>query len=414
MRVFGQAWIPTACVLLVLSGCSIINPKGDEYKHSTQLPPLEIPPQLSKPQSDDRYAIPDPKDVASSATYSEYAKNRGLPTIQNGYVPGVGVDPKTAKAHIERNGSDRWLVVNGSPDQVYNFVRSYLVEAGYKLSVEKPEIGVIETDWMEVNFKVDGGGLLSNLFGNMLNTDDTANFRDRYAIRVDPGKEKGTVEVYVSHKGVEEVALGLDNFKWQPRPSDPEKEAEMLKTLMVKFGADADKAAQQAGVTPKEAKKKAADKPAKQGAIAGALVDREGGDSAIRINDAFDRAWRQAGVAIDKTGLVVTDQNRQDGVFYVQYDASKIKGEDPFNPDKSSGGVSGWFRSLFGGSEKKAAKPDPQSSAVSFEDKSSYKVLVLKRDEMSSEIVVQDRDGKKLPPALAKRFLSILLNQQLN
>ena len=46
----------------VLSGCSgweIFEGRKVEYKSAGKLPPLEVPPDLTRPGRDDRYAIPD-------------------------------------------------------------------------------------------------------------------------------------------------------------------------------------------------------------------------------------------------------------------------------------------------------------------------------------------------------------------
>jgi outer membrane protein assembly factor BamC len=324
------------------------------------------------------------------------------------------MDPKTTKAHLERNGSDRWLVLNGNTQQVYAFIKSYLVESGMKISVEKADIGVIETDWLETQVKVEEAGLLGGFLSGLLNNTESASMRDRYTFRVDAGKEPGTVEVYVSHKGLEEVGIGLDSFKWQPRPSDPQKEAEMLKNLMVRFGVDKEKAAADAGVKPKTAEKSGAPPTAeKPRVIKGLLEARESGDSVIRISDSFDRAWRQVSLAVDKSGLTVNDQNRQDGVLYVQYNPAKIKGDDAFNPEKSGGGISGFFKSLWGSDDTKKAS-EAATTDVKFAENSAYRILVLKRGDALTEVVVQDREGKKLTPELARRFLSVLLAQELN
>ena len=38
------------------------------------------------------------------------------------------------------------------------------------------------------------------------------------------------------------------------------------------------------------------------------------------IPEEFRQAWRQTGLALDRTGFAVEDRNRSEGVFYVRYD----------------------------------------------------------------------------------------------
>jgi len=61
--------------------------------------------------------------------------------------------------------------------------------------------------------------------------------RDQYRARLERAKDGGNTEVYITHRGMEEV-LSSDgtSSKWQTRPSDPEMEAVMLQKLMVRFG----------------------------------------------------------------------------------------------------------------------------------------------------------------------------------
>jgi outer membrane protein assembly factor BamC len=400
---------------IAVSGCSTIDGKNDDYKRSSRLPPLEIPPSLTVPQADDRYAIPDPKDVAASATYSEYAKSRGLPTAQPGYVPGIGIDPKITQARIERAGAERWLVVNGTEVQVFNTLKTFLTENGYDIAEENPTLETLETKWVTSHPRVEDDGILRNLLNNILSSESSTSIRDRYHFRVDPGRKPGTVEVFVSHSGLEEVQVDMSSFKWQPRPSEPAKEAEMLKRLLVKFGVEETKAAETMAADLKpdtkaaaaQAKTAAADPnpmPKPKNALTVEL--RADGQPILTIQDSFDRAWRRVGLAVDKSGLITQDQNRDQGIFYVQYASAKLKGPDLFNPGGS--GVSGFFSSI---GNLFSSEKSTETSKVKFEDNTSYRILVTKQGEALNIVSVTDKDGKKLSVDLAKRFLEILGNQ---
>jgi len=63
-------------------------------------------------------------------------------------------------------------------------------------------------------------------------------------VRIERGNEPGTTEIFLSHRGMEEVytqAMNADQAytRWQPRPPDPLLEAQMLGRLMLRFGSDA-------------------------------------------------------------------------------------------------------------------------------------------------------------------------------
>ena len=65
---------------LVLAGCSsvsdLLETRKVDYKSTNRLPPLEIPPDLTRPAQDDRFVVPDAAP-SGSTTYSEYSKERG-------------------------------------------------------------------------------------------------------------------------------------------------------------------------------------------------------------------------------------------------------------------------------------------------------------------------------------------------
>ena len=97
---------------LLLSSCSWVGKltggdKTDEYKGASSrvAKPLEVPPELTAPTMDDRYAIPDPRD---QTTYSSYAQRTGQAGGAGGAASaGPEVLPKIQGAHFhERHGRD--------------------------------------------------------------------------------------------------------------------------------------------------------------------------------------------------------------------------------------------------------------------------------------------------------------------
>ena len=68
-----------AAAVLSLSGCSWFSSDSSsvDYKSAGTLPPLEVPPDLTSPQRDNRYAIPE--SARSSATLSGYEAERRDP-----------------------------------------------------------------------------------------------------------------------------------------------------------------------------------------------------------------------------------------------------------------------------------------------------------------------------------------------
>jgi outer membrane protein assembly factor BamC len=283
---------------LAVSACSMPESKKIDYKSAQKQPTLEVPPDLVAPTSDNRYAIPDTqgKGTASLSTYNQERKTS--PTASTALLP------EQDKVRIERAGTQRWLVVQATPQQVWPVIKDFWQENGFIINIDSPETGVMETDWAEDRAKIPQDGI-RNLLGKVIDGIYSTAERDKYRTRVEAGKD-GTTEIYISQRGMEEVYAteGKDQTKWQPRPPDPELEAEMLRRLMLRFGVEQNRAESLLAnqQTPDQAR-----------------VIKEAGMPVLEMDESFDRAWRRVGLALDRVGFAVEDRDRSKGVYFVRY-----------------------------------------------------------------------------------------------
>ncbi|MBT9517966.1 MAG: outer membrane protein assembly factor BamC [Methyloversatilis discipulorum] len=373
------------CVALVsaLTGCSMFDKVMDsgkvDYKaQAKRTPRLDLPPDLTLPQQTDRFAVPD-SGGKGTATMSAYNADR---TNTGGVVQpqSSGVLPQVDKMRIERAGSQRWLVVNASPDDLWPQVKEFWQETGFLIDIEQPEAGVMETDWNENRAKLPND-IIRNTIGRLIDQLYSTPERDKFRTRLEPGAEPGTTEIYVSHRGVVEVYTNerSDNTVWQPRPADPELEAEMLRRLMVRLGADNERA-----------KVLLAAQPVAERAQ---LVSADKG-STLQVYEGFDRAWRRVGLALDRVGFTVEDRDRSQGVYFVRYVDPEVDATG-----KKDGGI--LSKLLFFMPDD---KPDPKAG------QSQYRILV-KGEGKQSSVQVLTREGGLDDTRTAKRILSLLHEQ---
>ena len=314
----------TLCVLAAaVAGCSgNIIPEGRkiEYKSAGKVPTLEVPPDLSSLQRDDRYLVPDDAG-RGSATFSAYAAERE-PGAQAGQS---AILPQVDKIRVERSGNQRWLVAAMPPEALWDTVKEFWQETGFIVNVERPEAGVMETDWAEDRAKIPSD-IIRNTLGRILDSLYSTGERDKFRTRLERGSGAGTTEIYISHRGMEEVytSAAKDDTRWQPRPADPELEAEMLRRLMVRLGAE-EKRAEAALVTQKVEPR-------------ARLGSAEDGSGKLEVFDRFDRAWRRVGLALDRIGFTVEDRDRSRGLYFVRY-------VDP-DKDNASKKQDGWLSKL--------------------------------------------------------------------
>src|SRR3989304_2997933 len=134
-------------LVALLAGCSsmqdLIQGEKIQYKsESRQLPRLEIPPDLTSPSRDDRYAVPD-VNTQGSATLSTYNVERGG-ALRAG---STEILPDVAKVRIERAGSERWLVVPEAPEKVWPGVKEVWQGLGIMGKIERRGGGGGAVSW---------------------------------------------------------------------------------------------------------------------------------------------------------------------------------------------------------------------------------------------------------------------------
>jgi outer membrane protein assembly factor BamC len=367
----------------LLSACSsmpeVLQGEKIQYKGAGKLPGLDVPPDLTSPARDDRYAVPE-VNAQGAATLSTYNAVRGG-TVRAGSTELL---PNVAKVRIERAGSQRWLVVPEAPEKVWPVVREFWQGLGFQVKTELPEVGVMETDWAENRAKIVDDPI-RNMLGKVMDAVYSTGERDKFRTRLERGTETGTTEIYISHRGMVEVykSQAKESTAWQPRPPDAELEAEFLRRLMVRFGVEDARA--KAQLTGGDVKTERA-KMVSAGTAAGA------GNGTLELSESFDRAWRRVGLALDRVGFAVEDRDRSKGYYFVRYVDPQIDGQ---TQDKDKGFLS---KLAFWKADKGGIKSE------------QYRVVVKEANGVSA-VQVLNKEGLQDSSDTGRRILSLLFEQ---
>ncbi len=371
--------------LTSLAGCTSLNtmlePERLDYKSASKgtANTLEIPPDLTQLQKDSRYAITE--SSSGTATASNFASAKGTqPAVGAAVTSSTSVAPNaTQQARVERDGTQRWLVVKQTPEKLWPQIKDFWQENGFLIDVENQQAGVMETDWAENRAKIPQD-FVRNSIGKVLDSMYSTGERDKFRTRLERSAD-GSTEIYISHRGAEEVLVGQqkDSTVWTPRKPDAGLEAEFLSRLMARLGAEEIKTAK--AIVAQAEPQQAHSKQGKDGAIAYDEVD-----------EGFDRAWRRVGLALDRVGFTVEDRDRVQGIYFVRY-------VDQDKDAQSKSASKGLFSRIFSSSDDKAKAAQ------------RYRVSV-KEMGTNSRITVLNSDGKPEISATADRILK-LLNEQL-
>ncbi len=370
-------------IMALLAGCTtttnLFQSKKVDYKAQADTgPPLDVPPDLTPVQADERFAIPE-RDKSKGTTYSQYSKEQGTTTVvagAGGVLPGLGNG-----VLIEHDGAQRWLVVKATPEQVWPILKDFWTSNGFVLKVDDPQIGIMETEWTANRANIPQDfvkRILSTVVDNLFSSP----LRHKYRTRIERGSVAGTTEIFITHRGMEEmVSKDYTGTSWQTRNEDPELENEYLKKLAMRFGT-----------TSEQASALLADAPAARANALATLTKQPDGDTILSLNEPFDRAWRRVGLALDRSGFTVEDRDRAAGVYFVRY-------TDTDAPVKAKMKES-FFSSLqFWKSEDKT------------KDTQTYRITITSISGKGSKVDVRDKGENKIDSDTANRMLNLLYEQ---
>ena len=170
----------------------------------------------------------------------------------------------------------------------------------------------METDWAENRAKIPQDFIRDTL-GKLLDQVYSTRERDKFRTRLERTRRRqGHRDLHQPPRHGRGLHLAARRARrhrqtvWQPREPDPELEAEFLRRLMVRLGAQ--RGARQGRWPRRRA-------PAQRAEI------RKGIDGAelLQVNEPFDRAWRRVGLALDRVGFTVEDRDRAKGLYFVRY-----------------------------------------------------------------------------------------------
>ncbi len=257
LKYYTPLWIVVAGIgLLSLSGCAS---KGDDfYKHQPILQPLDIPPDLTRPDAHSGFEIPEIGSVETKKVQLEGG----------------------ASVILRKDGRLRWLEIDAMPEEVWNSVKDFWVTKKVPVEWQNLKLGILETQQVD-NYESDFA-------------------RDRFRVRIEPGKQPNTSELYLSHRGIQDAFVDGEVISgWAKTLSDPELEIEVLGEMLSYFGLAADRKA----ALLDEHKTKADS----------ATLALKADVPSIVMNESSVRSWRFVMQAVDRMGYIVIDRDKKAG-----------------------------------------------------------------------------------------------------
>lgn len=325
---------------LVLGGCSLTADEGPtvDYRNAESAKSLEVPPDLTGPDSRAALSVDGGGDSAIASTGTS-GGGSGVDATGSS-----GVLPEFDNVRFVRAGGSSWLEVEeAAPDAVWPRIDRFIRAQGLTVARREPALGIVETDWVDRSDGPESGGLTGFFSGLVGGGSET--LRDRYNFRLERMDNGGT-RVFVAHQLAQEIDVERNtrleaNYEWVRRRGEPSVEAEMARRLLVHLGVSEDRSATVVA--------DAADP------LEGAVRYRQDdGVARVRVEDRdLRRVFVRAGDALARIGAEVRSAERDRGVYALEWKPPKGAVE--------SGGLFGFF----GGGEPSTQRLELQLSRAS-------------------------------------------------
>ncbi|WP_372758517.1 outer membrane protein assembly factor BamC [Litorivivens sp.] len=322
-----QIWILLLGVA-VASGCTWRD-RANDYRQASLSKPLVLPQGISGSALHDSYRVP---GIESHVVLpGEFAVPKPDPLVK---------DSDQGVVRVQKMGDDRWILLDGTPGQIWPRLRGFLNLGGFPVARTDAVNGLIETGWVQPKGDLP---------------------RERFRFRIDQGVQRGTSEIHVLQSVVEN-----DQGQWS-RGSFSEQREQAMTMALAQYLADSEAASSVSML-------------AERNVDAGGKIFLEGGsDPHIRLLLPYERAWASLANALEKSGFIIDDLNRSEGRYWVTIDT---------DADSSL-----WFRRLVKDEDVKGGSFIVDMRQV---EGGEIQIRVTAKDKSESNAAILDRVLKQI------------------
>ncbi|MDM8349471.1 outer membrane protein assembly factor BamC [Pseudomonas sp. sp1636] len=357
-----------ALIISSVSGCGWIygedgyfRDRGSDYLTARQTAPMQLPANVVAKRLDP--LLPVPQQVASSTVEGEYE----VPRPQ-----ALAVRANASEFSLQKSGESRWLVAQRVPAEVWPIARQFFEDNGFRIAEERPQVGEFVTAWQRSD-------QLSAAMARRLNSrasDVAADAETRVRVRIEPGVQRNTSEVFVL--SAERPAGSSADVAFAGSSGNARLEAALLDEMLVSMARSAEQGGSVSLLAARDF-----DAPSRV-----SLSEDGNGNPVLNLGADFDRAWSGVGRSLEGADIRIDDLNRSLGVYYINLaEGTQKKDEEP-----------GLFGKLFG------SEPDKETIDARAE---RYQVRLTPVGD-SVQVTVEKDLNTVAPADVARRILSLI------
>jgi outer membrane protein assembly factor BamC len=256
---------------------------------------LELPPDLSEIEEESAFELP-----AGFSGAKATAKDK------------VPVLARVDSLRLEGSGDFYWLTVEEPVDNLYQLIRNFWFAEGYRLMVDEPVIGIMQTEWVLTE---QGPSDESNSwFKGLFSGENLTASQDQFRTRVELDKVGNASRIYITHRGSEAGYLleesraykkidDSDEYLWRFRQPEPELEVEMLSRLMIFLGLQKTEVEQQVASVKLFAPR------------ASRYVDSSERSPFLIVKDPYQIAWNRVYHELDRMNFDIESAEFKSGLL---------------------------------------------------------------------------------------------------
>jgi len=352
-----------ALIISSTSGCAWLwgpegyfRDRGSDYLDSKQIPAMQLPADVSTSKRLDPL-LPIPRNVADDTAKGPFEVPRPLP---------LQVAASASDYSLQKSGDSHWVMAQHTPAEVWPVALQFFQDNGFRIDAQRPQTGEFTTAWQR-------SSELSAAMGKRLAAGDN---ETRVRVRIEPGVQRNTSEVYVvsaqrpagSTANVDftahSVNLGVDSALVDEMLSSMSRSAEKGGSVSLLAARDFD--------TPSRV----------------SLSQDGSGNPVLNVGEDLDRAWSSVGRALEQGEWRVEDINRTLGLYYINLaEKAEKKNDEP-----------GFFARMFG---SKPSKEEIETRAV------RYQVRLSKVGD-NVQVTVEKDINTVAPAYVARRVLGVI------
>jgi outer membrane protein assembly factor BamC len=359
---------------MVVSSCSIFgSDKRPVYQGAEYYKNLEVPPELTAPDTAEELKVPKPTDEAMQ----RFRDNNKLETV---------ITPKFDGVRMVSYAGNSWIEIDNTVEQVWPKLIDFWQQEGIELAEVRPMLGYMETDWTE---RLDGDvGFFRSMFQKF-----EPDQKDKFRLRVERFDDDRKTRLYIAHSRIERVIYGeyADGFIWVSRPSDVEAEREIISRMALYAGINNEQALQLLeNYRPYTSLVK---------------IDSTNA-TALTMTGSMDFVWRRAMRALDRMDMQEIEQQKESNT--INFVATKISAKS-LNIEEDELSNSSWIMQMFTGSDDKSSAEDKSRKyRLEFTDLNGRIQIEVKDIENS---ITTDEEGAVRSTARVEQLRNILVEK---